>query len=617
MRLRPIEQLERRQLLSGGDPDPTFGIAGIALADSREIDGPRTMAITADGRILTLASGAADGQATVIRYNVDGSPDATFHADSFSFDTDPDSSDVAVSIVAAPDGKILVSGQTAKTVQDNPDFDPVTQIIPYLRRLNADGTIDSSFGSAGETQTDVEVSSNNLAIEPSGKIVLTAGQFVSRYNADGSRDQTFNGGTGGDGSFPWPDGSAGNIVVIAEQQDGKIIGAGNELVNDQYGMILTRLNNDGTIDTTFGDQGISHIALQGTGFNDPQAIVQQPGGKIVVAVQQNFELSAVRLNANGSLDSTFGDNGYVFVPFDIDVDTRDVKLDSQGRLVLVGQAVFETAQHRFFMTRLFGADGSIDPSFGRVDVGNQQFLCYWTGFDLAPDGSPILQAQVARNLESIYTVRQLIRFTADASIVAPIRLSSGTLSIAGTDAKDVIEVAGAGGSAHDVVLATRNVIGREFDASAVARIDINAAGGNDVVSLTSLATPSLISGGDGNDRIAGSGGRDTISGNAGRDTIDGGDAADLLIGNGGPDKLRGMGGPDHLYGGAGNDTLAAGGGNDRLTGGDGGDLLQGNAGNDSFFTSDDSAIDTLFGDAGQDTATADFDDLLTAIETTA
>ena len=101
-----------------------------------------------------------------------------------------------------------------------------------------------------------------------------------------------------------------------------------------------------------------------------------------VALRQSFQLSAMRLNADGSIDPTFGDGGFVLVPFDINVDTRDMKVDPQGRLVLVGEGDFDTGQERFVMTRLT-ADGSVDPSFGRVDVGNQQFLSFWRGFDLA------------------------------------------------------------------------------------------------------------------------------------------------------------------------------------------------------------------------------------------
>src|SRR5439155_25539380 len=153
---------------------------------------------------------------------------------------------------------------------------------------------------------------------------------------------------------------------------------------------------------------------------------------------------------------------------------------------------FETGQERFVMTRLKG-DGSVDESFGRVDVGNQQFLSFWRGFDLAPDGSPIVHTQLARNLNSIYYVQHLVKFTADGTEPGPIALSDGTLSIAGSDAKDMIEVAG---SSRGVILATRNLVGRVFDTADVSLIDIDAGGGNDVVTLASLTKPSSILRGD-------------------------------------------------------------------------------------------------------------------------
>ena len=74
---------------------------------------------------------------------------------------------------------------------------------------------------------------------------------------------------------------------------------------------------------------------------------------------------------------------------------------------------------------------------------------------------------------------------------------------------------------------------------------------------------------------------------------------------------------DWLAGQNGDDQLFGEGGNDRLDGGLGADALHGNAGDDSFFSFDNGEVDSLFGDRGQDTTTADDTDLLTGIETLA
>lgn len=603
-----IEPLEPRRLLAAGDLDATFGAGGIVLIDpQREQDGDRDIAVTADGHILILATGLDGKAASVVRYNADGTLDTTFAADSFNFG-DEKLTQVPIGVIAAPDGKILVNGATFEVVQSNPDFDPTSIVTPYLWRLNGDGTIDTTFGDGGQADIEVVFRADNIAFQPDGKFLVVTGQRLSRYNVDGSLDESFNNGGSLflEGDVPFVD-----YHTIELQSDGKIIIAAKEQVDDHYQTVVVRRNADGSADSSFGDNGVTRVDLgPGPSFDEPQAIVVQPDGGIVVALQHQFVLTALRVTASGALDTTFGVDGVAKVPFDVNVDTRDVKVDPQGRLVLVGEGNFEAGQERFVATRLL-ADGSVDDSFGRINVGDTRIFCFWRSFDVAPDGSPIVHAQLAPNLEQIRYVHQLIKFSAAGDDPSPIRLTGADLSIAGTDSGDVINVAG---SDHEIILVTRDAIGRAFSDDDVDLLDIQAGGGDDVVTLTSITQGSTIRGGDGNDRIAGSEGEDSISGNAGNDRIDGHGGDDRLAGNGGRDKLSGGASADRLYGGAGDDWLAGGGSLDRLDGGAGSDILHGNAGDDFFTTAGDSAIDSLFGDGGTDHAHADGDDDLVSIE---
>ncbi|HAM70036.1 MAG TPA: hypothetical protein DCM86_00140, partial [Verrucomicrobiales bacterium] len=161
---------------------------------------------------------------------------------------------------------------------------------------------------------------------------------------------------------------------------------------------------------------------------------------------------------------------------------------------------------------------------------------------------------------------------------------------------------------------------------------INANGGNDTVTLTSVGSaPVSIDVGAGNDVIHGSPGNDVLIGGPGDDIIDGGGGSDTIYGNGGNDTLTATGtegstldggdgndilngseGPDTLRGGAGNDQIFGNGGNDTIYGGAGDDSIQGGAGNDilyagspeSFNTPDADVIDggdgndTIFGSLG-------------------
>ena len=203
------------------------------------------------------------------------------------------------------------------------------------------------------------------------------------------------------------------------------------------------------------------------------------------------------------------------------------------------------------------------------------------------------------------------RLTVNNGVPSPITLAGRRVSVNGTSGNDVVHA-----EDFSIVSADLNGFGRSFDAADVDVISVSGGDGDDEISMGDVHNhPVEVSGGDGSDKITGGDKNDTLSGNAGRDFIDGGLGADLISGNGGKDQLRGQGGADHLYGGAQNDYLEGDGGNDRLDGGSGSDVMHGNGGNDRFIAND-GEIDSLFGDGGTDTATADAQDVVTSVELT-
>src|SRR5262249_12637705 len=141
------------------------------------------------------------------------------------------------------------------------------------------------------------VSVRKLALQPDGKIVL-AGDNLQRFNADGSVDTSF--GSAGQASLANPaDGvaldSAGRIVVASA------IAAATGSV--------ARFNADGTVDPTFGSGG--QVAL---GFAPKDVALQANDQMIVAGSSLNGAGSAVafalgRFDLNGSADATFGTNG--------------------------------------------------------------------------------------------------------------------------------------------------------------------------------------------------------------------------------------------------------------------------------------------------------------------
>jgi len=290
-----------------------------------------------DGKIImggffTAFKGVTENR--IIRLNTDGSKDTSFNTGT-GFD------DYVYSVALQPDGKVLVGGTftTYKGVTEN-------RII----RLNADGSKDATFNAGTGFNSYVY----SITVQADGKI-LVGGDFTTykgvtenriiRLNTDGSKDATFNTGTGFNNY----------VYSIALQSDGKILMGG--FFTSYKGVTgnnkIIRLNADGSKDSTF---------ITGTGFSsDIKTIITQPDGKILVggsftSYKGVTENRIIRLNADGSKDTTFaigtGPNDDVF----------SVALQLDGKVLLGG--VF-TAYNGVTENRIIrlNANGSKDITF--------------------------------------------------------------------------------------------------------------------------------------------------------------------------------------------------------------------------------------------------------------
>jgi uncharacterized delta-60 repeat protein len=237
-----------------GTLDTSFGEDGIVAAPAG------ALAIQADGKIVV-------GGGALARYNSDGTLDSTF-GDGGVADVPAD----AVAIQA--DGKIVVSDTGDET----------------LSRVNGDGTLDDTFGTDGTVSTDLFTTGgwvNAIAIQPDGKIVAAGGGLdceggcdllfaLFRFNADGTLDTTF----GSSGVIGYTTQEAYDVTI---QSDGKIVAAGVAGPYDTSSswFAIQRHNTDGAADTTFGGDGRVY-----TGFTRPasayaNAVAIQADGKIV------------------------------------------------------------------------------------------------------------------------------------------------------------------------------------------------------------------------------------------------------------------------------------------------------------------------------------------------
>ena len=373
---------------ASGDLDATFGTGGQVLTDmGSKFDEGHAVVVLGDGKILVAGGGGAGtGDYTafgVARYNANGSLDTSFGTGGKAnvvFDGQ-NYEDTANALAVQPDGKIVLGGQAYSTDLRHQVF--------AVTRLTADGQVDTGFGTDGKVQTAISEPSylnsdeiQAVAIDADGKILVagSTGQYiindfaVARYNADGTPDTTF----GTDGVVVTDSGVGEDVArAIALQPDGKILVAGNMSGgggNDNFGVV--RYNHDGSLDTAFGNGGMTNTDFLG-GTDWPAGVALLPGGKIVVGGFGEMEApcyqchkygpALVQYNADGSLDTTFGSGGQVHTDFIYSISAYSFARAANGKLALAGRSGND------FAVTVYNANGSVDSAFGDGGLATAAF----------------------------------------------------------------------------------------------------------------------------------------------------------------------------------------------------------------------------------------------------
>ncbi|MCK4663705.1 MAG: T9SS type A sorting domain-containing protein [Bacteroidales bacterium] len=330
-----------------GTLDNTFGTDGIVTTDINNLnDETRAIAIQTDGKIVVtgISSNGTDYDIAVIRYNSDGTLDNTFGTNGIVITPVGEYYDWPYAVAIQTDGKIVVTGNIYITYYNS-------DII--VIRYNTDGTLDNSFGAEGKVITAVSSTDDNasaVAVQTDGKIV-TAGSSgtdfaVLRYNTNGTLDNTF----GTNGIIITDNGFARAIIL---QTDGKIVTAGGSDAD----FAVVRYNTDGTLDNTFGTNGIVRTDINDKS-NYAWAVAIQTNGKIVTAGysyndDMNTDFALVRYNINGTLDNTFGTDGIVTTDIEnYSNQVRAVAIQNDGKIVVAGTLFYEPSD--FALARYAG-----------------------------------------------------------------------------------------------------------------------------------------------------------------------------------------------------------------------------------------------------------------------
>ncbi len=384
---------------ASGAPDATFGGGdGIVVTDFETTQNDYALAVAlqpaalpADVKIVvvgssfrTIALNTVQGQIAVLRYAIDGTPDSTFGTGGVVRTAVGTDSAEAVAVAVQPDGKIVVAGTILAANFSGKGI--------VLLRYMPDGTLDTTFGASGTTPgiviktigTGADTAAAALALQPAALLadvkIIVAGHALTsaktdivllRYNLDGTPDSGF--GSSGIVTTPLVSDAAA-LAIQLQPADNKIVAAGSvgNFSNSSMDSVLLRYNTDGTLDTTFGVNGIVITGIGG-GNDFANALVLQPDRKIVVAGHANVNFSAdtsdialLRYDEFGALETTFGlpaQAGKVVTTLGGFDNAFSVALQSDLKIVVSGNTGSAGSAVRVAVLR-FDASGVLDPTFG-------------------------------------------------------------------------------------------------------------------------------------------------------------------------------------------------------------------------------------------------------------
>ena len=393
-----------------GDLDPGFGTHGKVMTDLI-VDGHRpyglllsALALQPDGKLI--AAGAHFNAFVLMRYNADGSLDATFgEGGRVVTDLGPNFS---LPYGIFPDVRLSAAGRIVVATKR---FISPMKVGRLMACYNADGKLDTSFGDGGTIRDDSSFANDLLAqddllVQADGRIFATANSGLVRFNADGTRDMSF--GSGGQVTV-----SNVSIFQLTQQSDGRIIGAGTSSFN---GFALARFLSDGSLDPSFGTAG---VVTTEPGSGEVRRVLVAADGQIVAVGgprewNNPFHLVVAKYNADGSLDTAFANGG--ILTSDLYGPPNGLAVQPDGHIVI---GVYSSAAD-FELIR-FTPNGGVDLSFGNNGRARADFSGRWDSVSaLAAVGNERIVAA-----GSSYTVNSA-GFLAESCFALACFMTSGT-----------------------------------------------------------------------------------------------------------------------------------------------------------------------------------------------
>lgn len=322
-------------------------------------------ALQSNGQIIGVGTVDINGVNNIVvaRYNTDGSVDTTFGTNGYEITLSGDSS-TGAAVAIQSDGKIVVAGSSQSSGAN----------LALVARYTTSGVLDTTFNTSGIVTTSIGTgaTANSVVIQSDDKIVVAGGanfsginQFmVARYTSSGSLDTAFDGGGSQPGVITTPINNQAVANAVALQSDGSIIASGlTEGTNTQF--VSARYTTTGILDTSYGTSGISALSIGSFAISTSNAI-QSDDSILLVGNSGSNNFAVARFTSTGAADSTFGTGGIVTTMLGQESQASDILVQPDGKIIAVGNSDGEVTLVRY------NTDGTLDTGFGASGVVTTQ-----------------------------------------------------------------------------------------------------------------------------------------------------------------------------------------------------------------------------------------------------
>lgn len=362
-------------LVSYGQPgilDATFATDGLLQFDvAGGHDNGHGIAVQPDGKIVVTASATHSGfsfDIVVLRLHEDGSLDTSFGDGGMYRYANANGSDLVYELTLVEDGSIFVVGGHSETPAN-------TEML--IIKLNDKGSPDPSFGTDGVVIQTIDTSedyAHSLAFTADGQLIVGGFSYkpgfsfkrnvLCRFDADGTLDTSF----GVNGIFMWnDDDTRSEVWNIAITDDGGILASGKSTPSGTDRLSLYKVKADGSsLDSSFGTGGEVLAPFEGTAYG---MIVHSNGNILLCGPSSGLmgrDLIVLAYHQNGTPNTDFGTDGIFLVNNDINDVGLNITEQSDGKIVVCGESggTFIMPPPRAFFSVRMDENGVLDTTWG-------------------------------------------------------------------------------------------------------------------------------------------------------------------------------------------------------------------------------------------------------------